>query len=327
MVEITQDRLKNLFKTFDSQKLIVIGDLMLDSYIWGRVNRISPEAPVPVVDVDNVSFCLGGAANVCYNVLTLGASVVPIGVIGNDNEGAILKTLFQEKGFPVHGLIEDDLRVTTVKTRIMAEGQHVVRTDREVKDPIPIETQQKIFNLLASELEEADGIILEDYNKGLLIPETIREIIAITNRSGKKVFVDPKFDHFFQYKYVTLFKPNRKEAADRLGFRLNSDENLAKAGTRLLKELECDAVMITLGEEGMILFEKNHPPMKVPTLAVHVHDVSGAGDTVIATMAVALCAGATLREAATLANHAAGIVVGEVGITPINKDRLLKTMV
>ena len=322
MISITERRIQTLFNRFTEQKILVIGDLMLDKYEWGRVSRISPEAPVPVVDIEDESFRFGGAANVALNVIKLGAHTLPIGVIGEDEAGEVIREQFASEGFEIDGLIVDIGRPTTVKTRIIAHNQHVVRTDRETRKGISVSIQKKILRFVTDHISDTNGIILEDYNKGLLMPHLIGEIISIGRSHGKMIFVDPKFDHFFDYKHVSLFKPNRKEVADKLGIRLVSDEILERAGDRLLARLECDAVLITLGEEGMALFEPDGGWVKVPTRAVKVHDVSGAGDTVIATMAVSMTAGANAREAATMANHAAGIVCGEVGIVPVSIDRL-----
>jgi len=322
MIDFTSDRLIEIFNKFKEKRIVVIGDLMLDHYVWGKVSRISPEAPVPVVDIDTETFRFGGAANVNYNVMSLGAKVIPIGVIGNDQFGDELESLFKKKGLPLDGIIRDKERTTTVKTRIIAHNQHVVRIDREERKPVSKKVQEEIISYFTSIIDYIDGIIFEDYNKGLLIPDLVSALIDIAHNNRKMTFVDPKFDNFFEYKNVTLFKPNKKEAADKLGFRLDVDTNLDRGGEILLKKIGCKALLITLSEKGMALFEPGCPTMTVPTKAVKVHDVSGAGDTVIATMAVAMCSGANLREAATIANHAAGIVCEEVGIVPIDKTVL-----
>ena len=326
MVYFTQKRLETLFHKFSKQKIVVIGDLMLDRYIWGRVTRISPEAPVPVVNVDSESFRFGGAANVAYNVKTLGAEVIPIGLIGNDSSGERLKELFENVHLPHDGLIIDENRPTTVKTRIIAHSQHVVRTDRELRGIISKKIERLLLNYISQHLDSVDGIILEDYNKGLLVSHFIHEVIDLANKKNIKVFVDPKFDHFFDYKNVTVFKPNRKEVIDRMGVRLDTPENLEEVGAKLIEKMHCQALLITMGEEGMILFEEGKPSIKAPTRAVKVHDVSGAGDTVIASMAVAMTAGASLQEATTIANYAAGIVCGEVGIVPVDKEKLYQSL-
>ena len=326
MVQFDQGRLAELFETFKKQTIVVIGDLMLDRYIWGRVSRISPEAPVPVVEVESESFRFGGAANVSHNVMMLGAQVLPVGVIGSDSSGDTLKNLFVEKGLIADGIAVDKDRPTTVKTRIIAHNQHVVRTDREITKGISRRIQKQILEFLGQQVKMIDGFIIEDYNKGLLTPRFIEDIIQLAVSNDKMIFVDPKFDHFFDYQGVTLFKPNLKEVTDKLGFRLDSDEAMEKAGLKLLDRLQCRALLITLGERGMILFEPDKPGVQIPTRAVKVHDVSGAGDTVIASMAVAMTSGSEVLEAATIANHAAGIVCGEVGIVPIDRDRLFQEL-
>ena len=326
MKPFTQNRLDALFAAFSDKTVMVIGDLMLDRYLWGKVSRISPEAPVPVVDIESESSRLGGAANVSYNVLSLGVRVVPLGIVGNDAEGELIKRMFQEKGFPTEGILTDANRFTTVKTRVIAHHQHVVRTDRKIREGISIAVQDKLMDHFERRLDGLDGIILEDYNKGLLVPEFIGRVIARAREKGKMVFVDPKYDHFFEYRGVTLFKPNRKEAFDRLGIKLDSEDAFRSALKRLMDELDCRVVLITLGEEGMILQERGREIMRVPTRAVKVHDVSGAGDTVIAAMAVVMSAGGSAEEAATIANQAAGIVCGEVGIVPVDKHVLFQKL-
>jgi len=324
LIEINQERLDSLFDAFKTSRIAVLGDLMVDHYVWGSVSRISPEAPVPVVSVEEETHRLGGAANVALNIKELGAQVVPIGIVGVDHAGQQLKELFAEKGLDTDGLIVDPNRPTTFKTRVIAHHQHVVRTDFENSQDIDKSIESKVMEALERIHSTANGLILQDYNKGLLTQTIIQK--AIASFQDKITFVDPKYNHFFDYRNATLFKPNRKETADRLGLNLDDDANIQKAGKELLERLSCEAVLITLGEAGMVLFEKDKPEIRVPTKAVKVHDVSGAGDTVISTLAVAMSAGASIPEAATLANHAAGIVVGEVGIIPITRQDLYRAM-
>jgi len=326
MNRFTPERLKFLFDAFSGKTVMVIGDLMLDRYFWGKVTRISPEAPVPVVEIDSESSRLGGAANVSHNVLSLGAKAVPVGIVGSDAEGDLLRRMFRERGFPTEGILTDAGRATTVKTRVIAHHQHVVRTDREVRDAISKAMQDRLLEFFESRLDGLDGIILEDYNKGLLVPEFIVRVVKRAQEKRKMVFVDPKYDHFFDYRGVTLFKPNLKETSDRLGLRLNTEAALHGAIQTLLERLDCRCVLITLGEQGMMLQERGRAVMKVPTRAVKVHDVSGAGDTVIAVMAVVMTAGGTMEEAAVIANHAAGIVCGEVGIVPVDRGILFQKL-
>jgi len=326
MLHFSGDRLNELFHSFSQKKIMVVGDLMLDRYLWGSVSRISPEAPVPVVDIDSQSVRAGGAANVSANVISLGAQSIPVGVIGDDEAGQTLIQIFNEMELPVDGLIVDSSRPTTEKTRVIANDQHVVRTDHEVRTDIYKDIQKKILEHIESHFD-ADGIILEDYNKGLLSPGLIHSIIKLANTNKVPIFVDPKFTNFFEYKNVTLFKPNRKEVADKMGVHLNVETNLETVGFELMKKLQCESLLITLGEHGLALFESDQSMVQIPTRAKRVHDVSGAGDTVIATLAVAFVSNATMKEAATLANHAAGIVCGEVGIVPISQDKLLDDII
>jgi len=326
VLTISKKRLDDLFQQFSRRKILVIGDLMLDHYLWGRALRISPEAPVPVVDVEREEYRLGGAANVAFNVVSLGAEVLMVGVAGNDASESTMRKLFQRHGLSPNGLIIDKKRPTTLKTRVIAHDQHVVRIDRELRHDIGQLAQKRLLDFLEDQIECVDGVILEDYNKGLLTSGVIRSVITMARKYEKLILVDPKFDHFFDYRNVTLFKPNRHEVASRLGMRIESDHDLERAGNKLLEKLACRALLITLGDEGMALFQQDQPWLKIPTRARHVHDVSGAGDTVIATLTVAMTSTASLEEAATIANYAAGLVCGEVGIVPVDRQALLTAL-
>lgn len=326
MVDISKKRLDELNRNFDGKRIAVIGDMMLDGYYWGDVKRISPEAPVPVLEVEEEFFRFGGAANVALNILTLGGIPVPIGVIGYDNYGTIFTSLLKEKNIQDDGIIIDEERPTTTKTRVIANSQHVVRIDKESKVYINGEIEQKIITYLESVLDKIDGIILQDYNKGILTPSLITEIISQANKKNILITVDPKFDNFFEYKNVTVFKPNRKETEAVLGTRIQTDSDISSAGNELLKKLESEYVLLTLGEGGLAVFEKSGKENRMPTKARKVADVSGAGDTVISTLTLGLAAGANIYEAAFLANYAAGVVCGEVGIVPIEKEKLFETV-
>jgi rfaE bifunctional protein kinase chain/domain len=326
LVSITKTRLQTLYDKFAGKRIAVIGDLMLDRYFWGTVTRISPEAPVPVVEVDSESTRLGGAANVANNVAALGGIPLMMGVVGDDAAGQALKGIIEELHFPTTGIVIDESRPTTVKTRVIAHNQHVVRIDHEEKSDIDSETQQKLRKALEREIDNIDGIILEDYNKGVLAKSLIVGVIDMARKKRKIVAVDPKFNNFFEYKGVTIFKPNRKETEEALGARLHSDESIEKAGRELLKRLQAENILMTLGERGMTLFEQSGAVSNIPTAARKVADVSGAGDTVVSTLTMALAAGASIRESATLANVAGGIVCGEVGIVPIDKKALFEAM-
>jgi D-beta-D-heptose 7-phosphate kinase/D-beta-D-heptose 1-phosphate adenosyltransferase len=285
------------------------------------VTRVSPEAPVPVIDIENETFHLGGAANVAHNLLSLGVQPLLCGVIGDDNSGRMFLDIANECGMNTDALLSDAQRVTTVKTRIIGNNQHIARLDREKRTWINDEQAEHIVRLLARE-ENLDGIIFEDYNKGVITPALISFLRAFASERGIRVFVDPKFDNFFAFTRSSVFKPNRKEAQEALGYELNSEESITKAGREILERLEADNVLLTLGAQGMMLFEADGHISHVPTFARHIADVSGAGDTAIATLSACVAAGANVREAAMLANLAAGIVCGEPGVVSIRPDAL-----
>jgi rfaE bifunctional protein kinase chain/domain len=325
LVALDPDRLRSLFGAFTGKRIAVVGDLMLDRYYWGSVARISPEAPVPVVEVESESTRLGGAANVANNVASLGGIPLMVGVIGDDEAGKAFQALAGDGGFPLDGVLVDPARPTTVKTRVIAHHQHVVRVDKEVKQDVGEQIQERILDVLRRHIGTLDAIILEDYNKGVIVKNLIRELVEFARRSRKTVTVDPKFNNFFEYKQVTVFKPNRKETEEALGARLHDQRSVEQAGRTLMERLQAESVLLTLGESGMSLFERSGETTHVPTAARKVADVSGAGDTVISTLTMALAAGASIKEASTLANFAGGVVCGEVGIVPIDRSLLLQT--
>jgi rfaE bifunctional protein kinase chain/domain len=326
MIKLSSGRLKELKNNFKGLKIAVIGDMMLDCYFRGDVKRISPEAPVPVVEVENEFFRFGGAANVALNVLKLGGFPVPVGVIGSDNDGKIFKSLLAEVNMIDEGIFIDDTRPTTAKTRVIADSQHIVRIDKESKHNISERSEEKIFEYLAAGITRVNGIILQDYNKGVLTPKLIEKIIRLANEKNVLITVDPKFNNFFEFKNVTVFKPNRKEAEDVLGIRIRNFNDVTLAGEKILEKLNAKNVLLTLGAEGIAVFEKNKPEKRMPTKARRAADVSGAGDTVISTLTMALAAKANIIEASYLANYAAGIVCEEVGIVPIELDKLFDTV-
>jgi rfaE bifunctional protein kinase chain/domain len=326
MVDISNERLLSLKNSFGGKKIAVLGDMMLDGYYWGDVKRISPEAPVPILEIENEFFRFGGAANCALNLLKLGAEPIPIGIIGYDNNGSIFKSLLQENGIEDEGIITDEERPTTTKTRVIANSQHVVRIDKESKSYLDKNTEDKILNYLKDKISELDGLILQDYNKGVLTPSLIKNIIELANKNDILITVDPKFDNFFAYKNVTVFKPNRKETENVFGIRIRSEEEILSAGKNLLEKLNSKYILLTLGEGGLAVFSKEEKIRRMPTKARKVADVSGAGDTVISTLTLAMSAGADIYEACYLSNYAAGIVCGEVGIVPIEKDVLFDTI-
>jgi len=328
MVEIHPDRLREIMRGGVGKRILIVGDLMLDRYLWGNVSRISPEAPVPIINIEDqdeeVRF--GGAANVANNVIGLRGEPVLVGTVGEDSWGEIFRQRLSQKNLVPDGLIADPSRPTTLKTRIIGNNQHIARVDREKILPIDASVQSRIFRFIEGMISDIDAIILEDYNKGVLVPELVRNIIDLASRRQKIVTVDPKFDNFFEFRNVALFKPNKKETEEALAMRLDSDESIEQAGNMLLDRLNAGAVLITLGSRGMALFRKNKPAAFEGTRAREVADVSGAGDTVIATVSFALAAGATMKEAVTLANYAAGVVCEEVGAVPIEHEQLMEAV-
>lgn len=322
MIDISIKKLNLLKKRFAGKRIAVVGDLMLDCYFQGAVTRVSPEAPVPVVEIDEEFFRFGGAMNVALNIQTLGGIPIPMGVIGKDDDGQKFKKLLKETGITDEGIITDRNRPTTAKTRVIGNKQHVVRIDKESTLPVDGRVATGIISRLEKLLPELDGIILEDYNKGVLTSSLIGRIIELAREAGIVITVDPKFLNFFSYQGVTVFKPNRKESEDALGMKIRNKKDLDTAGRLLLEKLHAKYVLLTLGEEGISLFEKDKPVRTIPTKARKIADVSGAGDTVISTLTMALTAGADIYDAAYLANFAGGLVCQEIGIVPIELDYL-----
>jgi D-beta-D-heptose 7-phosphate kinase/D-beta-D-heptose 1-phosphate adenosyltransferase len=319
-------RLLEIVNHFPKAKVLVVGDFILDEFVWGNVSRISPEAPVPVVNVRRESFLPGGSLNVANNIRTLGGTVFPCGVIGRDLEGRLLFRAIRRTGIDTGGVVLDATRPTTIKTRVIAHSQQVVRVDRENVGPISRADARKIIQFVRSKLKEVDVIIVEDYGKGMIEPFLLTPLLKLARQFKKPVLVDPKEKHTALYRGVTAITPNRKEAHDALealGVSVNGKAMEIEAmGRALLKKLRTEAVLMTLGEEGMALFERNRGTTRIPTTAREVFDVSGAGDTVIAVLALGLAAGASLKEAAVLSNLAAGIVVGKLGTATVEPSEL-----
>jgi len=306
----------------DRCRIVILGDLIIDQYIWGKVSRISPEAPIPVVEVVRENFSLGGAANVANNLSALGASVEICGVVGEDSYGGMLLGMLEEKGIDTRLVVKDPARPTILKTRIIAHKQQVVRVDREDTRSLEGEGLARMKEHLQEAIPNVDAMILEDYGKGVIQEGLLREIVPMARGLGKIVTVDPKRDHFPFYKGVTAITPNRLEAEEATGIQLSDEEGLHEAGARLMARLKCDAVLITMGDQGMCLFEDGEPPLKIPARAREVYDVSGAGDTVIAVFTSALVAGATFRQAAMLSNVAGGLVVEKLGTAVVTREEL-----
>ena len=323
MAPLTEKRLRELLGKFSGKRVAVVGDLMLDRYYWGSVHRVSPEAPVPVVEVDTESVRFGGAANVANNIQALGGRAFLIGLVGDDHPGEMFKKMLSDQGLDTGGIVIDAERPTTIKTRVIAAGQHVVRIDNESKQDCPELLRAKLIDAVRSSIRSLDGVIIEDYNKGVVTRDVIHAVIAAAQEHGKPVAVDPKFNNFFEYKNVTVFKPNRREVEEALGGKLTTVVEVERAGKSLLASLNAGNVLLTRGEEGMSLFQSGGSVTHFPTTAGAVQDVSGAGDTVISTLTMALVAGGGITESCILANCAGGVVVGAVGIVPILPEQLL----
>ena len=324
MSQLTKIRASEILETLRDRNVVVLGDVMLDEFVWGDVTRISPEAPVPVVDVRRESVHLGGAANVLANLVALGARGSVVGVIGNDAAGERLKTGLRDLGAQDQCLIVDETRPSTIKTRIIAHSQLVVRADRESRTQVNGKLEEKIIACLRSALEDADAFVVSDYDKGVVTPAILREILPLAYERVP-VLIDPKLRNFNAYRPATLVTPNHLEALRMSDSEDHSDDGSHHAAKVIREKLGCDAVLITRGDRGMMLLEGDGEPVYVKTAAREVYDVTGAGDTVIAALAGALSAGATMLEAASLANHAAGIVVGKVGTATATAEELINT--
>ena len=319
------ERMKHLTEIlarFSGRRLIVLGDMMLDEFIWGEVRRISPEAPVPVVEVKRETLQAGGAGNVVSNLIELGATAIPVGIIGDDEGGSRMRDLFLHRGAEVSSLLTVPGRPTTRKTRIVAHSQQMVRADREDRSPVDSEIEEAILRKFRVALESADAVIISDYDKGLLTPNLLREAITATHAAGKQVSLDPKIRNFQHYREVDVITPNQIEAERATGIEIVDQETLVAAAQRIRQMLDCRHVLITRGEHGMSLLEESGLLINIPTTAREVYDVTGAGDTVIATLTLALASGATPEEAAIIANQAAGIVVAKVGTATASRAEI-----
>lgn len=319
-------KLKHLLNRFPRSKVLVIGDLMLDHYIWGSVQRISPEAPVPVVNITSESIRLGGAANVFHNVVHLNGKGLLCGVVGEDDAGRRVLAEMKQLGVETNGVCVEKGRPTTSKTRIIAHNQQVVRFDQESKEPISAQSRKKILEFINKYGKKVGAIVLSDYAKGVIDKGIVQEVVDLSKRNQIPVVVDPKVQHFSLYKGVTIITPNHLEASQASGIDIQDEKSLHEAGKILLDRLSCHAILITRGEQGMSLFEMTGRVTHIPTVAKQVYDVTGAGDTVVSTLALCIASGANLSDASRVANHAAGIVVGEVGTAVVKKDMLREVL-
>ena len=308
---------------FEKCRVLVVGDLMVDEYLWGDVDRISPEAPVQVVSINNEDYALGGAGNVVNNIVALGADVSVAGVIGIGRNGQLLLDKFEGLGVDTTGIVKDPDRPTTQKTRIIAANQHVLRIDRETKSDISDRTLEGITTFIKDRMSDVDVVLISDYGKGLITKTLLSIIVDSAKKRQKMTIADPKGIDFSKYSGISMLTPNKKEAALASGIEIINESTLWEAGNKILESVGLDRLLITCGKEGMVLFGQNRAPYKVRADARQVYDVSGAGDTVLAVLGLAIASGCSLEEGVTLANTAAGIVVGKVGTATVSRKELV----
>lgn len=325
--DISKENLVKAIHSFSNINILVLGDIIVDHFIWGNVTRISPEAPVPVVNVTNENLLLGGSANVLHNIFAMGGKAALCGVIGTDWMGGKLIDLLKETQSSTDGVIKDIHRPTTKKTRIVAQGQQVVRFDRENSAPLSDEILSELSTFIGESIHLFDAVVISDYAKGVINKTLMDHLLEkLVSFPDIPVIVDPKPGHLPFFKNTTIITPNHHEAERMSGIHIQDDDSLTQAAKHLQETLQCKAVLITRGESGMALLEKNKPIFKIPTKAKEVYDVTGAGDTVIASLALALASGLSYAEASVLANYAAGIVVGKIGTATVSKNDLLEAV-
>jgi len=322
MSPLTKPRANSLISAFRKGKLLVVGDVVLDRFIWGKVDRISPEAPIPVVEVTGRSTVLGGAANVALNIVALGGKTTLIGVIGKDSAGKEVRDALTSAGLKADALPTSSNRPTTVKTRVVAHSQQVVRFDEESTNHLSAATEKKVIAQIEKSAVLADAVAVSDYGKGVITESVMDALRIITKKRDIPLLVDPKPPSRAIYKGASLLKPNIPEASFYAGTKLKTDVEIAEWARNFMNELDIGALLITRGGEGLSLIERGKKPFTQPALAHEVYDVTGAGDTVLATMTLAIVAGANLRESVALANRAAGITVGKVGVATVSPEEL-----
>ena len=320
---MSSDEARAISSCFAERTVLVVGDVMLDEYVWGEAARISPEAPVPIVDVEDESLRLGGAANVARSIVSLGGKVELLSLVGADSWADDLRGVLDQDEIPSDGLIEDASRPTTLKTRVVASRQQIVRVDRESRAPLAGTVRQEFLREMRERIARVDGVIISDYGKGVVDLGLMEEVGNATRERDVVVAVDPKESHFYQYRNVSLVTPNVQEASRATRIAIQDETSLEQVGRALLSELGCEGVLITRGPEGMSLYRSDVPTTHIPVMAREVYDVTGAGDTVVATLTLARVAGATLEQAALLSNAAAAVVVGEVGTASVSVDELV----
>lgn len=325
-----RDKIVDIITNFENRKILIVGDIMLDEYIWGRVNRISPEAPVPVVDVTERSVRLGGAANVVQNLASVGIKPYIAAICGEDSNGKLLHSELEKSGCDISALVSSSERPTTTKTRIMAHQQQVVRVDDEDSRNLTPNEEKQLLKAIKNTIDEMDAIVVSDYGKGVITPTLLDEIKKYALEHDIFISVDPKENHWDFYGAVDVITPNLKEGYESLGLTLKGmpeDEEIIKRGWEIVNRYSLRYLLLTLSEKGMMLFDRdNHEPTHLHTVAKDVYDVTGAGDTVISLFTAAIAAGATPIEATFISNHGAGITVAEIGTTSVTPSELIETI-
>lgn len=315
-------RITEIISGFDDARVLILGDIMLDEYMYGSVDRISPEAPVPVVNISSSKILLGGAANVAANICSLGGEALLLGTVGDDEAASKISQLLKSENISDDLLVTDLTRRTTIKTRIIAHGQQIVRADREDRHEVNPDIEKEIISRFLSVADDIQAVIISDYGKGVINQSLLEKLMSVCLEKYIFVAVDPKETHFNNYQRVSLITPNHHEAGFAYGRRIHSEKDLLEVGNGLLKRLKAKSILITRGPDGMSLFTEDSEPTHIPTFAKKVYDVTGAGDTVIAVFVAATCAGADLVESAIVANAGAGLTVGEIGTATVTADDL-----
>lgn len=321
---ISKKKVKQIFEQAQKTAVLVVGDLMVDEFLYGKVDRISPEAPVPVLEFDSHIFMPGGAANAASNIKSLGGRVAFLGCKGEDLAGERLTKELEKKGIPTDGLITVEGRPTTLKTRVVAHTQQVVRIDREIRMPVDTDVEDKMIAYIKSTLPEVESVLISDYTKGTVTPRVVKQLVGLAKKAGKPVVADTKSSHIEDFQDITVLTPNVKEVEKLTGLTIEDECPLAEGARRLISKLRCEAILVTRAEEGMSLYQKTGAVIHVPAITTEVHDVTGAGDTVAASVALTLASGASLREAAELANLAAAVVIRKVGTATASPEEVTR---
>lgn len=325
-MKIDTNKLEKIIKNFTGKKILVVGDLMLDEYLVGKTTRLSPEAPVPIVEIEKINYVPGGAANAANNVKSLGDETILVGIIGNDNNGQTLIKLLKKQGIKTTGVFKDPERPTTLKSRIISQGQQVVRVDKESHKPIPKRIERKILDFIKETINHVDIILISDYAKGVVTPILSQTIIKLANKVGKRVLIDPKGEDFNKYQGCFMVTPNLKELETVLKIQVKDIKGLPQATKMLLANVDSEAILTTLGSDGMALTEKLGKHTTVPAADIKVVDISGAGDTAITTFALSLTAGASPYEAMLISTYASSVAISKIGTATVSRSELIKAI-